>query len=176
MRDSYVTNPRGNPSHRLFILHLMSYVMTSLIFHICCCIGMFTYVRMLHGWHLISGDQARESEGESLSVCVTFVTFSASAFQDSVKLNASAAMSRSHYRNSTNITHSLVPNTAQLSSNELNIDDNLLHRHKSLDHCDPQETLLEHCLQAILSHSTVEEQCAVLLSAPTLPLFSRWFL
>ena len=37
----------------------------------------------------------------------------------------------------------------------------------------PQETLLEHCLQAILSHSTVEEQCAVLLSAPTLPLFSR---
>merc|ERR1719289_164840 len=36
-----------------------------------------------------------------------------------------------------------------------------------------QETLLEHCLQAILSHSTVEEQCAVLLSAPTLPLFSR---
>ena len=38
----------------------------------------------------------------------------------------------------------------------------------------PQETLLEHCLQAILSHSTVEEQCAVLLNAPTLPLFSRW--
>ena len=41
-------------------------------------------------------------------------------------------------------------------------------------HRPPQETLLEHCLQAILSHSTVEEQCAVLLNAPTLPLFSRW--
>ena len=88
-------------------------------------------------------------------------------------LTASATMSHSHYRDSTNITHSLVPNTAQILSNELNVADTLLHRLTIIDHCDPQETLLEHCLQAILSHSTVEEQCAVLLSAPTLPLFSR---
>jgi len=36
-----------------------------------------------------------------------------------------------------------------------------------------QETLLEHCLQALLSHSTVEEQCRILMESPTLPLFSR---
>merc|ERR1711962_528767 len=36
-----------------------------------------------------------------------------------------------------------------------------------------QETLLEHCLQALLSHSTVGDQCHNLLTSPTLPLFLR---
>ena len=35
-----------------------------------------------------------------------------------------------------------------------------------------QETLIEYCLQALLSHSTVEEQCSVLMESMTLPLFS----
>ena len=113
-------------------------------------------------------------------VCVTFVTFPPSPFQDSVRgisaTNVTFTASQfykltfaKNYGSGDNIQ-------AQHLSN---IDDNDLHRHcnhcecKSVHHCHPQETLLEHCLQAILSHSTVEEQCAVLLSAPTLPLFSR---
>jgi len=35
-----------------------------------------------------------------------------------------------------------------------------------------QETLIEYCLQAILSHSTVEEQCSVLMESMALPLFT----
>jgi len=35
-----------------------------------------------------------------------------------------------------------------------------------------QETLIEYCLQALLSHSTVEEQCKVLMESLALPLFS----
>jgi len=36
-----------------------------------------------------------------------------------------------------------------------------------------QETIIEHCLQALLSHSTVEDQCAVLVSSLALPLLSK---
>jgi len=35
-----------------------------------------------------------------------------------------------------------------------------------------QELLIEQCLQAILSHSTVEEQCSLLINSMLLPLFS----
>jgi len=36
-----------------------------------------------------------------------------------------------------------------------------------------QETIVEHCLQALLSHSTVEDQCAVLITSLALPLFTK---
>jgi len=36
-----------------------------------------------------------------------------------------------------------------------------------------QETIVEHCLQALLSHSTVEEQCTVIVSSQALPLFGK---
>lgn len=36
-----------------------------------------------------------------------------------------------------------------------------------------QETLIEHCLQALLSHSTVAEQCSVLMESLTLPILTR---
>jgi len=36
-----------------------------------------------------------------------------------------------------------------------------------------EETLIEYCLQALLSHSTVEEQCSLILSSLALPLFYR---
>jgi len=36
-----------------------------------------------------------------------------------------------------------------------------------------EETLVEHCLQALLSHSTVEEQCSQIVSSLALPLFSK---
>jgi len=36
-----------------------------------------------------------------------------------------------------------------------------------------QETIIEHCLQALLSHSTVEDQCSVLVTSLALPLFTK---
>jgi len=36
-----------------------------------------------------------------------------------------------------------------------------------------QETIVEHCLQALLSHSTVEEQCSVMVNSLILPLFTK---
>jgi len=48
------------------------------------------------------------------------------------------------------------------------------HHIKSIPHPSiSQETIIEHCLQALLSHSTVEDQCSVLVSSLALPLFSK---
>ena len=115
-----------------------------------------------------------------MCACVTFVTFPASPFQDSVRgiYDTNVTFTVSQFYKLTFAKNDGSGDNIQ-AQHLSNIDDNDLYRHcnhcqcKSVHHCHPQETLLEHCLQAILSHSTVEEQCAVLLSAPTLPLFSR---
>jgi len=36
-----------------------------------------------------------------------------------------------------------------------------------------QETIVEHCLQALLSHSTLKEQCMVMVNSFALPLFTK---
>jgi len=79
------------------------------------------------------------------------------------------------YFTSTALDHYLANAEEEVIDSDLNYE---FHRESHHIHSIPrprisQETLLEQCLQALLSHSTVEDQCTTLLSSPTLPLFSR---